>query len=925
MELGPNNALVYTSLNSLSSLFEYLKQKFDHVTNAKIKSFTNTMKKITTAQAHRRFLLSCRNNDVLPKHLMNIHENLKHMHFYSNYGKKIFNKTTETFQNKLLNLEIVDINIHINYLQKFLTSIENVLNSQIDVDLFSHIKKTYNTHLKNYNEKLKQRHHKKLESIIISNQLPNNIIDPYNSLSNAIDDNNNNNTWFINLTNTDIPKNVVDTVSLGQKFSTRTSLNNKNAIETIKNIENLLGTYDFPKETKDDIRHNTIANINHYLNNNNKHINAIDRIFLKNSKETKSFLNEHNDIFFTNSDKGNMTVALQNFDYFKEMDDLLNDTSTYTKLDHNPLKDLRTATKDFLTIWNVNGFLQKEYHKYSLTQTDTVLPKLYGLPKVHKIYTDEAGIRRYKLRPVLSTVNTPTKKFAKYFSSLITNSTNRPNSYIKNSKHFIEKISHTHIPDNHILISLDASSLFTNVPLDLVKNSIEKRYSTIIKHTNIPLNELHNAIDFFHNHTYLQFNGQYYQQIYGSPMGSAVSSIFADLVLADLEEHCLSQLDFKPIFFVRYVDDILTCIPTDKTEHILNTFNSYHSRLQFTHELETDNSINFLDVKLIRHNNKLSYNWYRKPSSSGRYLNFNSGHTKHQKIGMIYTLVDKAILLSEECYHTENLDIVKQLLINNNYPTKFIEYYMKKRVNTLEYRTTNAIDNGSHLDINKKILIKKPKVSIPHVDGFYNSMCGMLKKHGIVPIPNIINNNSNLVIKAKDRTPKGEKTNVIYKIECEQCDASYVGQTKREASVRIGEHKAGIDRIIKKEKKLAEEKDKIQPPKSTRILRSTKKDKNTPTIEVPNDNDNINNIKKKKKEKEKVVTQHYIDTKHNFKWNDFSILDREPSYHKRNTSEVLHINTQLNPINLKEDSQGLFKPYLSVIHKMKKYMHTLFT
>ena len=52
----------------------------------------------------------------------------------------------------------------------------------------------------------------------------------------------------------------------------------------------------------------------------------------------------------------------------------------------------------------------------------------------------------------------------------------------------------------------------------------------------------------------------------------------------------------------------------------------------------------------------------------------------------------------------------------------------------------------------------------------------------------------------------------------------YVSQTKREASVPIGEHKAGIERVIKKEKKLAEEKDKIQPPTSIRILRSMNKE-----------------------------------------------------------------------------------------------------
>ena len=59
------------------------------------------------------------------------------------------------------------------------------------------------------------------------------------------------------------------------------------------------------------------------------------------------------------------------------------------------------------------------------------------------------------------------------------------------------------------------------------------------------------------------------------------------------------------------------------------------------------------------------------------------------------------------------------------------------------------------------------------------------------------------------------------------------------------------------------------------------------SMEAPDDNNNIDNTKKKKEEK--VFSQHYIDTKHNFKWNDFSIV--EPFYHKRNTSETLRINT----------------------------------
>ncbi|EFN60538.1 hypothetical protein EAG_15774, partial [Camponotus floridanus] len=44
----------------------------------------------------------------------------------------------------------------------------------------------------------------------------------------------------------------------------------------------------------------------------------------------------------------------------------------------------------------------------------------------------------------------------------------------------------------------------------------------------------------------------------------------------------------------------------------------------------------------------------------------------------------------------------------------------------------------------------------------------------------------------KDRLPLEYWTNVVYRINCINCDASYVGQTRRKLSTRIKEHKKGI-------------------------------------------------------------------------------------------------------------------------------------
>ena len=46
------------------------------------------------------------------------------------------------------------------------------------------------------------------------------------------------------------------------------------------------------------------------------------------------------------------------------------------------------------------------------------------------------------------------------------------------------------------------------------------------------------------------------------------------------------------------------------------------------------------------------------------------------------------------------------------------------------------------------------------------------------------------IIKAqKDVLPHDSKKNVVYKINCKNCNASYVGQTDRKLKTRINEHK----------------------------------------------------------------------------------------------------------------------------------------
>jgi len=140
-------------------------------------------------------------------------------------------------------------------------------------------------------------------------------------------------------------------------------------------------------------------------------------------------------------------------------------------------------------------------------------------------------------------------------------------------------------------------------------------------------------------------------------MGSPLSPILADIVMQDLELKAIKNLDFEIPVYYRYVDDILLITPANRVDIILNAFNSIHSRLQFTVEYEKNKSISFLDLNLSVINDTLYIDWYKKETCSGRYLHWYSRHPMCYKVGMIYGLIDRALLLSHPIFQQKKFGI----------------------------------------------------------------------------------------------------------------------------------------------------------------------------------------------------------------------------------------------------------------------------
>jgi len=92
--------------------------------------------------------------------------------------------------------------------------------------------------------------------------------------------------------------------------------------------------------------------------------------------------------------------------------------------------------------------------------------------------------------------------------------------------------------------------------------------------------------------------------------------------------------------------------------------------------------LNFLDLTIIKQGNTLIFDWFQKPTFSGRFLNYYSHHLFTQKRGTMYSLIDRVFRLSHPKFHNNNLDHIIKILLDNGYPLDLIFTAIQRRLHT---------------------------------------------------------------------------------------------------------------------------------------------------------------------------------------------------------------------------------------------------
>ena len=99
--------------------------------------------------------------------------------------------------------------------------------------------------------------------------------------------------------------------------------------------------------------------------------------------------------------------------------------------------------------------------------------------------------------------------------------------------------------------------------------------------------------------------------------------------------------------------------------------------------------------------------------------------------------------------------------------------------------TINEHNVNTNTDIS---IVKKKFFTIPYLNRTSEKFKSTLNKFQFDFVYKPMNNLNRFIKTGKDKIKKGELSNVVYQINCKDCDYLYVGQTKRKLKTRLKEH-----------------------------------------------------------------------------------------------------------------------------------------
>ena len=518
--------------------------------------------------------------------------------------------------------------------------------------------------------------------------------------------------------------------------------------------------------------------INLHHNSNNKHKN--DFTHLKNIKKKLKL----NNAIITKADKGNTVVVMNQSSHQEKVYKFI-ENNNIKKVQHDPTEKYNEEINASI---NRSEYVLNKASKFYLKTIKPRAPELTGLPKTHK--------EEISIRPVNNYTTAPGYKTSKKLYHIINDNIKFEKTYsIKNNIEFIKNLNNFKTSTSLKMISLDIVNLYTNIPLEETLTILKENLIKNIKTNNLSkpyINELIQLLRTVLSQNYFTFNNEFFIQQEGLATGSPLSGLLAEIYLNHFEQNYIfsnnNKFSNSVKFYNRYVDDTFILIQGSnrQIENFKNYLNGINKNIQFTLEIEENNKINFLELTVYKAQNEFKLKIFRKPTTTDITIHATSHHPISQKMAAYNSFVHKLLTIPmEPSDYEEELNIIKQIAVANGYKSSTIDKLIYKQQKKKKHQLLPN-DNIKYLsttygNITNQILVEVfEKLNIKVAFKTDNNIRKILR------------------FRTPGKPEKLECKSGIYKIECNDYDSIYIGQTGRSFSKRFAEHIPGPNQKVLK-------------------------------------------------------------------------------------------------------------------------------
>ena len=336
--------------------------------------------------------------------------------------------------------------------------------------------------------------------------------------------------------------------------------------------------------------------------------------------------NQH-EVIINQADKGSTIVLLDRKTYVAEGHKHLADPETYTRLEHDITDKIKQTIETKLDNLYKSGLLTKRQCEFCYPPESHRTSLMYFLIKLHK--------NPHTYRPICSCVNSITANISGFLDFWLKQAVVLLPTYIRDTTHLIQTLEkHTFCKDI-ILCTVDVTNMYTNIPTAEGNQAAIRALTTLKNSTPMPdMAVLAELLDIVTKNNVFEFNGEFYLQTRGVPMGNIMAPSYSGIFMGELEQKIIQPHTDKIKLWIRYIDDILILWSGNQEEFqsFLLNCNKLHPTIKFTGECSPSER-HFLDVTIYKGTNFqnkqiLDTKTYTKPTNKQTYVHSSSFHPK---------------------------------------------------------------------------------------------------------------------------------------------------------------------------------------------------------------------------------------------------------------------------------------------------------